>query len=84
VSELSPTQLDLIAGEDILTKQLRKNLKNEITALEKGKKLLRAWGCLNRKYGDGHISQAAKALAYTIQAKEEEQLPLTYLPLLAI
>jgi hypothetical protein len=42
VSELSPTQLDLIAGEDISTKQLRKNLKNEITALEKGKKLLRA------------------------------------------
>jgi hypothetical protein len=31
-----------IAGEDISTKQLRKNLTNEITALEKGKKLLRA------------------------------------------
>jgi hypothetical protein len=42
VSELSAAQLDLIAGEDIPTKQLRKNLKNEITALEKGRKLLRA------------------------------------------
>jgi hypothetical protein len=42
VSELSAAQLDLIAGEDISTKQLRKNLKNEIDALEKGKKLLRA------------------------------------------
>ena len=42
VSELSTTQLDLIAGEDLSTKQLRKALKNEITALEKGTKLLRA------------------------------------------
>lgn len=42
VSELSTTQLDLIAGEDVSTKHLRKSLKNEITALEKGKKLLRA------------------------------------------
>jgi hypothetical protein len=42
VSELSVAQLDIIAGEDISVKQLRKNLKNEITALEKGAKLLRA------------------------------------------
>lgn len=42
VSELSAAQLDVIAGEDISIKQLRKNLKNEIDALEKGKKLLRA------------------------------------------
>jgi hypothetical protein len=42
VSDLSAAQLDLIAGEDISTKQRRKNLKNEIDALEKGKKLLRA------------------------------------------
>lgn len=42
VSMLSPAQLDLIAGEDISVKQLRKNLKNEINALEKGIKLLRA------------------------------------------
>ena len=42
VSELSAAQLDLIAGEDVSTKQLRKSLKKEISALEKGKKLLRA------------------------------------------
>jgi hypothetical protein len=42
VSELSAAQLDLIAGEDVSTKQLRKSLKKEIGALEKGKKLLRA------------------------------------------
>ncbi|KAH8587763.1 P-loop containing nucleoside triphosphate hydrolase protein [Bisporella sp. PMI_857] len=42
VSQLSATQLDLIAGEDVSTKQLRKNLKNEIDTLEKGKKLPRA------------------------------------------
>lgn len=41
VSELSATQLDIVAGEDASTKQLRKNLKNEIAALEEGKKLLR-------------------------------------------
>ncbi|KAH6680938.1 P-loop containing nucleoside triphosphate hydrolase protein [Halenospora varia] len=41
VSKLSAAQLDLIAGEDISTKQLRKSLKNEIAALEKGKRLLR-------------------------------------------
>ncbi|KAH8803098.1 dynamin GTPase [Xylogone sp. PMI_703] len=42
VSRLSDTQLDLIAGEDVATKQLRKSLKSEIDALKKGKKLLRA------------------------------------------
>jgi hypothetical protein len=42
VSGLSAAQLDLIAGEDISTKQLRKSLKIEIDALEKGKKLLMA------------------------------------------
>jgi hypothetical protein len=42
VSGLSAPQLDLIAGEDISTKQLRMSLKNEIDALEKGKKLLMA------------------------------------------
>lgn len=41
VSELSATQLDMVAGEDASTKQLRKSLTNEIIALEKGKKLLR-------------------------------------------
>jgi len=41
VSELSAAQLDLIAGEDVSTKQLRKSLKKEISTLEKGKKLLR-------------------------------------------
>ncbi|KAF8846498.1 hypothetical protein BDZ45DRAFT_623650 [Acephala macrosclerotiorum] len=41
VSELSAAQLDIIAGEDNSTKQLRKNLKNEIAALEEGRKLLR-------------------------------------------
>lgn len=42
VSGLSAAQLDLIAGEDISTKQLRKSLRNEIDALGKGKKLLSA------------------------------------------
>ncbi|KAI9736866.1 MAG: hypothetical protein M1818_005917 [Claussenomyces sp. TS43310] len=42
VTELSAAQLDSIAGEDLSTKQLRKSLTNEIIALEKGKKLLRA------------------------------------------
>ncbi|KAH9210651.1 dynamin [Leptodontidium sp. 2 PMI_412] len=42
VSQLSATQLDLIVGEDVSTKQLRKSLKNEIDTLEKGKTLLRA------------------------------------------
>ncbi|RFU33727.1 hypothetical protein B7463_g2600, partial [Scytalidium lignicola] len=41
VSRLSEDQLDLIAGEDVSTKQLRNSLKNEIAALEKGKKQLR-------------------------------------------
>lgn len=41
VSELSPAQLDLIAGEGASVKQLRKSLKNEIASLEKGKRLLR-------------------------------------------
>jgi hypothetical protein len=41
VSELSAVQLDMIAGEDASTKQLRKNLTNEMIALEKGKRLLR-------------------------------------------
>lgn len=42
VSELSPAQLDIIAGEEASVKQLRKGLANEINALEEGKKLLRA------------------------------------------
>ena len=41
VSDLSATQLDMIAGEDASTKQLRKSLTAEILALEQGKKLLR-------------------------------------------
>jgi hypothetical protein len=41
VSELSAIQLDMVAGEEASTKQLRKSLTNEIIALEKGKKLLR-------------------------------------------
>jgi hypothetical protein len=41
VSELSAAQLDMVAGEDPSTKQLRKNLINEIRALEEGKRLLR-------------------------------------------
>jgi hypothetical protein len=41
VSNLSATQLDMVAGEDASTKQLRKSLTNEIIALEKGKNLLR-------------------------------------------
>ncbi|KAG0645619.1 Interferon-inducible Mx [Hyphodiscus hymeniophilus] len=42
VGGLSEVQLDLIAGEDVSTRQLRKNLETEIDALEKGKKLLGA------------------------------------------
>jgi hypothetical protein len=42
LSELSAAQLDAIANEDTPIKKLRKNLKNEITALEEGMKLLRA------------------------------------------
>lgn len=42
VSEMSAAQLDIVAGEDASTKQLRRNLKNEIAALEEGKKLVRA------------------------------------------
>ena len=41
VSSLSPAQLEIIAGEDPSTKQLRKNLTNEIATLEEGTKLLR-------------------------------------------
>ena len=41
VSKLSPAQLDMIAGEENSTKQLRTSLMNQITALEKGKKLLK-------------------------------------------
>jgi len=41
VSELSAAQLDIIAGENVSTKQFRRNLKTEIAALEEGKKLLR-------------------------------------------
>lgn len=40
VIELSVAQLDMIAGEDPSTKQLRKNLTNEIAALEEGKSCL--------------------------------------------
>jgi hypothetical protein len=36
---LPRNEVDLIAGEDISTKQLRKNLNNEVTALEKGEKV---------------------------------------------
>jgi hypothetical protein len=42
VSDLSVAQLDLIAGEEMSIKQLRKSLTTEINALEEGKKLLRA------------------------------------------
>ncbi len=42
VSNLSPAQLDIIAGEEASIKQLRKSLTNEINALEEGKKILRA------------------------------------------
>lgn len=41
VSNLSTAQLDMIAGEENATKQLRTTLVNKITALEKGKKLLK-------------------------------------------
>jgi len=41
VSNLSPNQLDMIAGEEAATRQLRESLTNQIDALEKGKKLLR-------------------------------------------
>jgi len=41
VSKLSPAQLDMIAGKENSTKQLRTSLMNQITALEKGKKLLK-------------------------------------------
>jgi hypothetical protein len=34
-------RLDIVAGEDASTKQLRRNLKTEIVTLEEGKKLLR-------------------------------------------
>ena len=41
VSNLSPNQLDMIAGEEAATRQLRESLTNQIDALEKGKKILR-------------------------------------------
>jgi len=39
----SSHKLDMIAGEEILTMQLRTTLTNQIIAPEKGKKLLRVW-----------------------------------------
>lgn len=54
MNELSATQLDLIAGEDI-SKQLRNHLKNEIAGLERRKKLLRACGCLNWEHSNGAL-----------------------------
>lgn len=42
VSGLSNVQLDLIAGEEVSVKQQRKSLMAEISALEKGRQLLRA------------------------------------------
>jgi len=41
MSEMSAAQLDLVAGEDASTKQLRRNLKKEIAALKESKKLLK-------------------------------------------
>ena len=41
VSQLSESDLEIIAGEENSTKQLRKSLTDKIAALEKGKKLLR-------------------------------------------
>lgn len=40
VSELTPEQLEAIAGEDIITRRKRKQLKRDIENLEKGKKVL--------------------------------------------
>ena len=41
ISSMTPEQLDEIAGEDLVTKRERQELKEEIQALEQGKKLLR-------------------------------------------
>ncbi|OBT97129.2 hypothetical protein VE01_04870 [Pseudogymnoascus verrucosus] len=41
ISSMTPEQLDEIAGEDLVTKRERQELKEEILALEQGKKLLR-------------------------------------------
>jgi hypothetical protein len=41
ISKLSAEQLEQVAGEDMGTRRIRKSLKVEIEALEKGKKLLR-------------------------------------------
>ncbi|OBT60763.1 hypothetical protein VE03_09756 [Pseudogymnoascus sp. 23342-1-I1] len=41
ISSMTPEQLDEIAGEDLITKRERQELKEEIQALEQGKKLLR-------------------------------------------
>lgn len=40
VSSLSKEQLESIAGEDLSTRRKRKELRNEITNLEKGRKVL--------------------------------------------
>ncbi|KAL5348083.1 hypothetical protein ACLOAV_006563 [Pseudogymnoascus australis] len=41
ISSMTPEQLDEIASEDLITKRERQELKEEIQALEQGKKLLR-------------------------------------------
>lgn len=41
ISSMTPEQLDEIAGEDLITKRERQELKEEIQALEQGKKVLR-------------------------------------------
>jgi hypothetical protein len=41
ISSMTPEQLDEIAGEDLITKRERQELKEEIHALEQGRKLLR-------------------------------------------
>ncbi|KFY39004.1 hypothetical protein V494_04137 [Pseudogymnoascus sp. VKM F-4513 (FW-928)] len=41
ISSMTPEQLDEIAGEDLVTKRERQELKEEIQALEQGRKLLR-------------------------------------------
>ena len=40
VNELSPEQLEIMAGEDVVTKRKCAELKREIDSLEKGKTLL--------------------------------------------
>ncbi|KFY31209.1 hypothetical protein V493_01317 [Pseudogymnoascus sp. VKM F-4281 (FW-2241)] len=41
ISSMTPEQLDEISGEDLITKRERQELKEEIQALEQGKRLLR-------------------------------------------